>query len=74
MKIQVCTWRKCKSNFSEYILKRIENDSKKYNLKKIIYEPCLCLWECSKWPNVLIDWKLQNYYDPLKISKVINNK
>jgi len=44
MKIQVCTWRSCKWNFSEYIIKRLEGDIQKHDLKNIILEKCMCLW------------------------------
>lgn len=74
MKIQICNWRKCKWNFSEYIEKRLLSDIEKYNLKNIIVEKCMCLWQCDKWPNVIFDWKIINYSDPIKISKMMFDK
>lgn len=76
MKIQVCTWKACKSRFSEYILKRISDDSVKFELSssQVTAETCPCLWHCKEWPNVLIDGKIQHYSDPIKISKMMFEK
>lgn len=74
MKIQVCHWKICKWKFSEYISKRIEWDIKKYELGNITLENCSCLWQCKLWPNVIIDGKIENYSDPIKISKMIWDK
>lgn len=69
MKIQVCNWKSCRSRFSEYILKRINSDIEKFNLWNVTIEYCPCLWQCKAWPNVIIDWKIENYSDPIKVSK-----
>lgn len=74
MKIQVCTGKSCKSRFSEYIIKRIEGDKKKFNLENVTFEKCPCQWNCKEWPTVLIDGKKESYSDPLKISKIIFEK
>lgn len=76
MKIQICNWKNCKSKFSEYITKRIQSDIEKFKINSVILENCGCLWdwECKKWPNVLIDWKIENYSDPVKISKIMIDK
>ncbi len=74
MKIQVCTWKMCKSRFSEYITKRLNADVEKFNLKNVILETCSCLWECKSWPNVLFDWKIEKYVDPVKASKIMFEK
>lgn len=74
MKIQVCTWKSCKGRFSEYILKRIASDIEKFKLENITYENCPCQWQCDKWPNVIVDGKIENYCDPIKISKMMLEK
>lgn len=74
MKVQICTWKSCKSRFSEYILKRLESDKEKFHYESLTIETCPCLWSCSEWPNVLIDWKKENYSDPIKISKIISDR
>lgn len=74
MKIQVCTGRSCKWKFSEYILKRIEADTKKFDLQNIDAEVCACLWQCKMWPNVILDGKTEHYSDPAKISKLMFEK
>ncbi len=74
MKIQVCTWKMCKSRFSEYIFKRVEGDIQKFALENITLETCPCQWQCKSWPNVIVDGKLENYSDPIKISKIIFDK
>lgn len=74
MKIQVCTGKSCKSRFSEYIIKRVEWDVKKFNLENITLETCPCLGQCKVWPNVIIDGKIENYCDPIKVSKIIAEK
>ncbi len=75
MKIKICTWRACKDNFSEYIIKRIKNDIEFYKLNNIIIEETPCMWLCHKWPNVVIDNdKVINYANPLKISDLMLKK
>ena len=74
MKIQVCNWKSCKSRFSEYILKRVNSDIEKFHLENITLENCPCLGQCKQWPNVIIDWKIENYCDPIKVSKIIFEK
>lgn len=74
MKIQICNGKMCKSRFSEYIKKRIENDIEKFDLKNIILENCSCIWQCEKWPNVIFDWHIENQVNPTKASKIIQDK
>ena len=73
MKIKVCTGKNCKANFSEYIIKRLKADIERLDLKDIEIEETMCMWMCSKWPNVVIDNDIINYAEPAKISdRVIN--
>lgn len=74
MKIQVCTGKSCKGKFSEYIIKRINWDIEKFHLDNVSIESCPCLWDCKIWPNVIIDWKKENYCDPIKVSKIMFEK
>lgn len=74
MKIQVCTWKSCKSRFSEYIIKRIEWDKVRFNLENVNVETCPCQWNCKEWPTVIIDGKKESYCDPLKVSKIMFDK
>lgn len=74
MKISVCNGKMCKSRFSEYILKRLNADIQKFNLEHIITEECPCLGQCKTWPNVVYDWKIENYQDPIKASKIMFEK
>lgn len=74
MKIQVCTWKSCKGRFSEYIVKRIQWDIEKFNLENVSVETCPCLGDCKIWPNVIIDWKKENYSDPIKVSRIMFEK
>ncbi len=74
MKIQICTWKSCKTRFSEYILKRINWDIEKYHLDNVTVETCGCLWNCKEWPNAIIDGKKENYCDPIKVSKIMLDK
>ncbi len=69
MKIQICFWKACMENFWEYILKRVNSDIKKYDLKNIIVEKSPCMWECKKWPNVKIDGEIINYANWAKIAE-----
>lgn len=74
MKIRVCRWKSCSEKFSNYIITRIENDKKRFNLKDIEIEETLCMWKCSEWPNVFIDNEFHNKCNPLKISELIFKK
>jgi NADH:ubiquinone oxidoreductase subunit E len=74
MKIKVCTWKTCTERFSEYILTRLKNDKERFNLDKLEIEECMCLWQCSKWPNIVVDWEIQNYMNPAKASEFAFNK
>ena len=75
MKIQVCTWGSCKSKFSEYIIKRLENDVEKFNYKKLDIEESPCMGKCKYWPNVkLNNWDILNKSEPAKISQLARNE
>ncbi|MDQ7009581.1 MAG: (2Fe-2S) ferredoxin domain-containing protein [Candidatus Gracilibacteria bacterium] len=73
IKIQVCRGKTCRSNFSEYITKRLKGDIERLDLKNIIIEETLCMGMCKKGPNVKVDDEVINYAEPAKISdRVIN--
>lgn len=74
MKIEVCTWKSCKANFCEYILKRLNSDKEKFNYKNVVIEEWMCMWMCSKWPNVKIDWDIMNYCQPAKVAEIAAHK
>jgi NADH:ubiquinone oxidoreductase subunit E len=69
MKIQVCTWKSCKSNFSEYIIKRLKADLDFHKLSWIIIEESMCMGKCKYWPNIKFDKDLMTKMDPIKASK-----
>ncbi len=72
MKVKVCTWKTCKSRFSEYILTRLKSDIWFYWLKNLEIEEVNCLWNCKRWPNIKIDWKLEERVTPSKASSMIH--
>jgi len=73
MKIQVCSWKMCKTNFSEYITRRLKWDIERLKLDNIEIEESMCMWMCRKWPNVKIDGEIINYAEPAKVSdRVVN--
>ncbi len=74
MKIQVCTWKTCKSRFSEYILTRLESDKDFYKLGNLITEKCPCTGNCKEWPIVVFDWEIQKYMSPTKASELMREK
>lgn len=74
MKISVCMWRACKHKFAEYIIKRLEQDKQKFDLKDLEIEQICCIGSCGKWPNVIIDWKIEHNATPAKISKIVLDK
>lgn len=71
MKVQVCIWKACKSKFSNYIVTRLENDVKKFNLSSLEIETCSCTGNCKKAPNVLFDTTREEYVTPSKASKKV---
>ena len=73
IKVQVCMWKTCKSNFAEYIVRRLKWDIERLDLKNIEIEESMCMWMCKKWPNVKIDNDVINYAEPAKISDRIVN-
>jgi len=73
MKIQVCCWKTCKSNFSEYITRRLKADIERLDLKNIEIEETMCMWMCKKWPNVKINDDIINYAEPARISDIVIN-
>jgi NADH:ubiquinone oxidoreductase subunit E len=75
MKVQVCSGWSCKSKFSEYIIKRLENDTIKFWYKKLQVESTSCLWWCKKWPNIKINGgDTFNYQDPAKVAARIQTE
>ena len=73
IKVQVCMWKTCKSNFAEYIVKRVEWDILRLNLDNVEIEKTMCMWMCAKWPNVVINWEIMNYAEPAKVSDIVVN-
>lgn len=73
VKVQVCTWKMCKLNFSEYITRRIKWDIERLDLKNIEIEEVMCMWMCKKAPNVKINGEITNYCEPAKISDLVVN-
>jgi len=73
IKVQVCTWRMCKLNFSEYITRRIKWDIERLNLDHIEVEESMCMGMCKKGPNVKINWEIKNYCEPAKVSDLVVN-
>ena len=74
MKVKVCCGWSCKEKFSEYILTRLENDKKRDNLNSLIIEKWVCMGKCSEWPNVEIDWRIEKYMQPAKVSEIVSEK
>lgn len=74
MKVKVCTGDSCKNRFSEYIVERLENDIEFNNFDNLEVEKCTCLWNCYKWPSILIDWKIEEKISPSKASELVMNK
>jgi len=74
MEIKVCCWTSCKKRHSKYIIKRIKNDIKFFNLENVEVKESLCMWMCSKWPNVKIDNEVFNNSNPIKISNIMLKK
>ena len=71
MKVEICCWKTCSSNFSNYIIRRVEGDVKRLELKDIEIEESKCMWMCKKWPNAKIDEEVMNYCEPAKVSERI---
>lgn len=72
MKVHVCTGWSCKSKFSQYIIKRLENDTERFNYKKLEVIESPCMWGCKYWPNVKINnWEKQNKSDPAKVAQIV---
>lgn len=74
MKIKVCCWSTCKSRFSEYILKRLENDKTKLELENLVIEKISCMWKCEDWPNISINWNIFSKQNPIKTSQLVLKK
>ena len=74
MKIKICTWKTCKSRFSEYIRQRLENDKIKFDLKNLEIETTTCMWKCETWPNIYINKEIFTNQNPLKTSELILKK
>lgn len=74
MKIKICMWKTCKDRFSEYIFTRLQNDKARFNLSNLELEECMCLWQCAKWPNIVVDNRVINYSNPAKASEQLFRK
>jgi NADH:ubiquinone oxidoreductase subunit E len=74
MKIQVCTGKACREKFSNYILKRLENDKENFKLDHLIVETCTCQKKCDEAPVVVIDGKIEVKMTGIKASKLIMEK
>ena len=74
MKVEICKWRACTGNFSNYIIKRLEWDKQRlWWLGHVTIEEGMCMWMCKRWPNVKFDGECMNYAEPAKVSdRVIN--
>lgn len=48
MKIQVCSGKSCSERFSEYIIDRLENDVKKFELEDMEVMKSPCMGNCQK--------------------------
>ena len=71
MKIQVCMWNWCKKRYSEYILKRLENDVERFDMKNVNLSTCACCWKCEEWPVVKFDKRTETAMDPIKASNMM---
>lgn len=71
MKVQVCTGKTCSSKFSQYIITRLQNDKKKFDIKSLSIDECACMGNCKKWPNVMFDKAHEEYMTPAKASKKV---
>jgi len=60
--------------YSGYILKRLQGDIDKFNLEWIILEESPCMGICKTWPNVKFDKHLEINCNPIKASKILNDK
>ena len=72
-KVQVCRWKACKTNFSEYIIKRLQGDKERLGLSHLEIEEAKCMGMCKRWPNVVVDEELMNYSEPAKVSERVIN-
>jgi len=71
MKVQVCTGKTCREKFSNYILKRLENDKENFKLDHLIIETCACQKKCEEAPIIIIDGKIEVRMTGIKASKLI---
>ncbi len=74
MKIQVCTGKRCSEKFSEYIIKRLQNDKIFYDISDIDIQQVSCMGSCESAANIKIDGTLHHYMNPLKASDLIFQK
>ena len=74
MLVKVCQWKSCSAKFSKYIITRLENDTKFYDWKDVDIKESLCMWECKKSPNVMIDKETHNYAWPAWVSELVCKK
>lgn len=74
MKVRVCAWNICKSNFSEYIFERLENDKQKFGMENLEIEKSPCMGNCKKSVNISIWSEIFSNQNPIKSSTLINKK
>ncbi len=73
MKVQVCTWKWCKSKFSEYILTRLKNDKEFYKKDSLIIDEFQCMGNCENGPNIIIDKDIHPHMTPALASEKVFN-
>ncbi len=71
--VKVCRGSACKTNFSEYIIKRLQWDQERLGLSELHIEEAKCMGMCKRWPNVVVDEDLMNYAEPAKVSERVIN-
>ena len=74
MKVKVCTWKTCSERWSEYIIKRLENDKEFFDLDDLEIESSPCMWWCKEWPNIVIWNEKFKKMNPLKTSDLLFKK
>ncbi len=74
MKIQVCSGKSCSERFSEYIIDRLENDVKKFELEDMEVMKSPCMGNCQKWPNIKIESERFEKMNPAKASELLFKK
>lgn len=74
MKVQICNWRSCREKQSLYIKKRLENDKHFYAWENIEIENGLCMWNCERAPNLLLEGVRHEKMNPIKSSELLRKQ